>query len=99
MPESLRELVPGGSQRLMRRFRTDQPPSSPGGAARVALSAGVIDQGAYIQFETDLHLYGLWEALLYAENYEHKGMYQPGTAANAAKAAMARLPEYKDPSS
>lgn len=40
---------------------------------------GCKNQGAYMQFHQDVTVYGLWEALLYAEGYEGKGDYTSGT--------------------
>lgn len=40
-----------------------------------------------VQLANDVHVYGVWEALLYVENYEADGYYKPG----AAKRAMASL--------
>lgn len=36
-----------------------------------------------MQFNSDIKLYGLWEALLYVEGYEKDGYYAEGTAAKA----------------
>jgi len=55
---------------------------------RWALQNGLIEQGAYIQFSSDLALYGLWEALLMAANYERDGYYRRGTAAEALEKAL-----------
>lgn len=40
-----------------------------------------------VQFNSDLGVYGLWEALLYVEGYEGEG-YKPGTAQKAFEAAI-----------
>lgn len=59
--------------------------------ARYVLSGGCLEQGAYMQFGADVNLYGLWEALLYAETYEDKGAYKKGTVKEALQAALAKL--------
>lgn len=43
-----------------------------------------------MQFNRDLRLCGLWEALLYAEKYEENGEYTPGTVQKAFEAAVGR---------
>ena len=40
--------------------------------------------GLAMQLDTDVRLYGVWEALLYIEGYEAQGYYTPGTAIAAA---------------
>lgn len=47
--------------------------------ARNSLVSGNTEQGAYIQFGADLRIYNLYEALLYAHNYEESGAYAAGT--------------------
>jgi hypothetical protein len=39
-----------------------------------------------MQFHQDVGMYGLWEALLYAQDYEGKGDYTEGTVHNAMDA-------------
>lgn len=56
--------------------------------ARNTMVPGNTDQGAYIQFGRDLATYNLLEALMYAQNYEDKGMYAEGTVAKATAAAL-----------
>lgn len=58
-------------------------------------TAGLIVHGgcqgnmmAYRQFFKDIFTYGLWEALLYVESYEHRGYYKPGTAMEAFTTAV-----------
>ena len=51
--------------------------------ARNCLSGGCLDQGAYIQFGSDLQTYNLYEALLYAHSYEEQGCYKLGTTQKA----------------
>lgn len=60
-------------------------------AARNTLVTGCIEQGAYMQFGRDVTVYGLWEALLYASNYEGDGAYEVGTAQKALDAAVKKL--------
>jgi hypothetical protein len=59
--------------------------------ARNALVCGCIDQGAYIQFAKDVTLYGLYEALLYAQNYEERGCYAKGTTTKATNACLTKV--------
>lgn len=51
--------------------------------ARNLLNCGIISSGGihgpYIQFDKDVKLYGLYEALLYAEQYENQGYFVEGT--------------------
>ena len=58
---------------------------------RHTLVKGCIDREAYMQFPYDVRVYGLWEALLYAESYETEGKYAPGTAQKALDAAIGCL--------
>lgn len=53
---------------------------------KAGLLKGCINQGAYIQFNQDVGLYGLWEAMLYAEGYENQGDYELGTVHDAMDA-------------
>lgn len=53
---------------------------------KAELLKGCINQGAYIQFNQDVGMYGLWEALLYAESYEDTGHYELGTVHDALDA-------------
>ena len=46
--------------------------------------SGCISQGADVQFIQDVRIYGLYEALLFAEGYEDEGYFAKGTAAKAA---------------
>lgn len=56
--------------------------------ARNTLVKGCIKQVAYIQFWADVQMYGLWEALLYAEGYERKGDFAEGTVESTFQAAL-----------
>ena len=58
---------------------------------RHTLVKGCKDQASYIQFGYDVQVYGLWEALLYAKNYEDQGAYAEGTAQKALEAAIGCL--------
>lgn len=40
------------------------------------------------QFNSDVRLYGMYEALLYVHNYEKENHYKPGTASEAINAAL-----------
>jgi hypothetical protein len=54
---------------------------------KAELLKGCINQGAYMQFHQDVRMYGLWEALLYAEGYEcPNGDFKEGTVHNAMDA-------------
>lgn len=44
-----------------------------------------------VQFNKDVQLYGLWEALLYVEGYEAEGYFEPGTAKSGFDAAISHL--------
>jgi len=58
--------------------------------ARNLLNAGIVPSnglsGAYIQFDKDVKLYGLYEALLYAESYEKQGHFVEGTVSKICEA-------------
>lgn len=41
-----------------------------------------------VQFNSDVRVYNLWEAILYVEGYEESGDYKPGTASLAINAAL-----------
>lgn len=41
-----------------------------------------------MQFNRDISLYGLWEALLYLEGYEAEGKVMKGTTERALEAAL-----------
>ena len=53
---------------------------------KATMLKGCINQGAYMQFHQDVGMYGLWEALLYAESYEANGDYALGTTHDALDA-------------
>jgi hypothetical protein len=60
---------------------------------RAILKSGICTSsisGAYIQFESDLRIYGLWEALLYVWSYEPK-YYNAGTAQKALDKSISML--------
>jgi len=60
---------------------------------RAILKSGICSSGlsgAYIQFKMDLELYGLWEALLYVQDYEPI-QYTPGTAQKALDKALSMI--------
>jgi hypothetical protein len=46
-------------------------------------------QGAYIQFNQDVGIYGLFGGLAYVQGYEHDGYYVEGTAEKAINAFLA----------
>jgi hypothetical protein len=45
------------------------------------------------QLNTDIQLYGLWEALLYVASYEERGQYVAGTTERACVATLQLLTE------
>lgn len=45
---------------------------------RIAM-IGVINEAALDQFDTDLRLYNLYEAILYVESYQIQGFYNENT--------------------
>jgi hypothetical protein len=49
---------------------------------------GCKDPGASIQFNRDVSVYNVFEALLYVEGYESQGFYTVGTAKAAIDAYM-----------
>ena len=59
--------------------------------ARHCLNKGCLDQGAYIQFGSDLQTYNLYEALLYAYSYEEAGHYVKGTTQTALNEVIGML--------
>jgi hypothetical protein len=62
--------------------------------ARNTLNSGIVGNGLhgpYIQFGQDIALYGLWEALLYAETYENQGHFVDGTLERIAHALVKKL--------
>lgn len=58
--------------------------------ARNLLNTGIVPgsglSGAYIQFDKDVKLYGLYEALLYAEGYETQGHFVESTVSKICEA-------------
>lgn len=44
-----------------------------------------------MQFNRDIKLYGMWEALLYVQGYEEQNMYKKGTADRACTLALESL--------
>lgn len=63
--------------------------------ARNLLNCGIVSTGGlhgpYIQFGQDVALYGLWEALLYAETYEDQGKFVDGTMEKIARALVKQM--------
>lgn len=62
-------------------------------AVKAAVYGGNIGgPGATMQFNSDIRIYNLWEALLYVEGYETGAAggpyYKPGTALSGFKAAL-----------
>lgn len=53
------------------------------GKVKAAIYSGCSDPGAAVQFNSDVTVYGMYEALLYVEGYEKDGFFAPGTAEKA----------------
>jgi hypothetical protein len=51
------------------------------GKVKDAVYAECLDPGASMQFNSDVAVYNLYEALLYVESYEQSGMYKEGATA------------------
>lgn len=74
---SLRESTPEAVKSKLRKTKSIPP------AVKAAVYAGCLQQGAAMQFNRDVMVYNLWEALLYVEGYEDDGYFTHGTAAKA----------------
>ena len=62
--------------------------------ARNMMCGGITSTGiseVYIQFDRDVRIYGLYEALLFAEQYEHQGEYAPGTVQRTIDACLSQV--------
>lgn len=80
---SIRETTTNEQKKLLRKIRTVSP------AVKAAVYGGNIGgPGPTIQFNSDVRLYSLWEALLYVEGYESDGHYSEGTASRAVNAGL-----------
>ncbi len=89
---SIRQTTPESIKNVLRKMKT-----VPIGI-KAKIYGGCKDPGATIQFNSDVAVYSIWEAILYVESYESQGFYAPGTAkaaiddfmtTKAAKKAMA----------
>lgn len=58
------------------------------GVKAIVYGGNLAGLAATIQFNSDVRLYGMYEALLYVEGYEEQGMYQKGTADKALTEAL-----------
>ena len=89
--EKLRDIATEQQKQALRRVKRADDPA--GEVARHTLVIGCRDQSAYMQFGSDLSLYNLWEALLYAEGYEEsqRKSYAPGTTIKAFNEAITKL--------
>jgi hypothetical protein len=91
---SIQEAATEDQKKVLRRTNLVSPVTD---VARNVLVSGILGgtvpglSGEYLQFAKDVRIYGLWEALLYAENYEAEGAYAPGTALKAFQAAVKKL--------
>jgi hypothetical protein len=80
----LRKLATPEQKAKLRKTR-----KLPGKVKEVVYKGNKGGTGPVTQFNQDIALYGLWEALLYVEGYEQEeGYYVPGTAEKAFQAAV-----------
>lgn len=94
MAESIRNLVTNEQKLALKAIKNIKTPDMLVEKTRNVLSVGCLEQSAYVQFGSDVPVYGLWEALLYAELYEHRDhAYVPGTVERACKAAVGEMSE------
>lgn len=91
---SIQEAATVDQRKALRKIKLVSPVTD---EARNVLVSGILGgtvpglSGAYLQFAKDVRIYGLWEALLYAENYEAEGAYAPGTTLKAFQAVAKQL--------
>ena len=78
---SIRETTPDVIKAKMRTIKTLPA------IVKQEVYGGCGDPGATMQFNSDIQVYNLWEALLYVEGYEPQ-YYVPGTAKKAIDAFM-----------
>ena len=76
---SVRSITPDEIKVKLRKMKTVP------GKVKAAIYGGCKDPGAAMQFNSDVTVYGMFEALLYVEGYEKDGMFAPGTAVAAIK--------------
>lgn len=48
-------------------------------AIRIIVVTGAINEAAIYQFDKDLRMYNLYEAILYVESYQKQGFYDKNT--------------------
>lgn len=92
----IRDLITPEEKKILRRIR--KPQDLPDSVKAAVYGGNLNGVPAATQFNKDLVLYGLWEALLYVQSYEAKeySYYKPGTAENAVR-AWRRDPVNEDP--
>jgi len=76
---SVRSITPEEVKVKLRKMKTVP------GKVKAAIYGGCKDPGAAMQFNSDVQMYNLWEAILYCEGYEKDNMFAPGTAVAAIK--------------
>jgi hypothetical protein len=81
----IRSIVTNHQKQALRRVKTLTD------RVKVAIYQGCLSLIAANQFQYDLRVYGLWEALLYVENGEPT-YYSLGTAEKALNAALLDIP-------
>ena len=64
---------------------------------KAILYKGCLDQPAAMQAHQDAMTYGLWECLLYVEDYEHENKYAAGTALACLEKALGKPKAAKVP--
>lgn len=85
---SIREIATDQQKKILRKHKLISELSD---IARNILVQGVLERGMYIQFGSDLRLYNLWEALLYAEGYENRGAYVKGSVLKTFNAVCQKI--------
>lgn len=82
-----------GRKKLVRRMKKGPLVDN----CRNMLNCGIVQTGGlhgpYMQFGRDLLLYGLYEALLYAEQYEHQGYFKEDTVSSIVEYITNNLQE------
>jgi len=79
MTDTLRSLLPEPLKAKYRKVKTVPA------AVKAAVYKGCLDPAVTVQFQRDVLVYGLYEALLFVEGYEGDGAYVKGTAQAAGK--------------
>lgn len=82
MPKDIRETTPPHIKATMRRVK--ELPDK----IKAVVYHGAKNPKATMQFNEDIRLYGLWEAILYVQGYEEDDFYVEGTAEKAMAVAV-----------